>query len=80
VLRLANIDLQFATHLVPEFVIYWRDSNQAHSSWNTRFLQYVKRRWAQYAADRGAQGSPTQQRLTKDIPFEELATDRSWAD
>ena len=80
VLRLANIDLQFATHLVPEFVIYWRDSNQAHSSWNTRFLQYVKRRWAQHAADRSAQGSPTHQRLTKDIPFEELATDRSWAD
>lgn len=74
VLRLANIDLNFAQQLVPEFVIYWRDSNQVHTSWNTRFLQYVKRRWAQREAQ--AQNTAT----TRDLSLEALVTDRSWAD
>lgn len=74
VLRLANIDLQFATELVPEFAIYWRDSNQVHSSWNTRFLQYVKRRWAQRSQE------THQQSATRDLSLESLVTDRSWAD
>lgn len=76
VLRLANIDLQFAHQLIPEFVIYWRDSNQAHSSWNTRFLQYVKRRWAQNSAEATA----INQSSTRDMSLEALVTDRSWAD
>lgn len=76
VLRLANIDLQFAQLLIPEFVIYWRDSNQVHSSWNTKFLQYVKRRWAQ----RGNDVAPSQGSSTRDISLEALVTDRSWAD
>lgn len=75
VLRLANIDLQFATELIPEFVIYWRDSNQVHSSWNTRFLQYAKRRWAQRS-----QENQHQQSATRDLSLESLVTDRSWAD
>jgi hypothetical protein len=46
ILRLANIDVEFARELLPEFVIYWRDTNQVYSSWNTRFLQHIKTRWA----------------------------------
>lgn len=75
VLRLANIDLQFAQNIIPEFVIYWRDSNQTHTSWNTRFLQYVKRCWAQ----RSANSQNTQQSSTRDLSLEALVTDRSWA-
>ncbi len=75
VLRLANIDIPFAQSLQPEFVIYWRDSNQVNSSWNTRFLQYVKQRWAK----RDANGAPTNSRQTRDISIEEQLTDRSWA-
>lgn len=46
VLALANIDRQFAERQVAEFVIYWKDTGRAESSWNTRFLQNVKRNWA----------------------------------
>src|SRR5690606_27971575 len=46
VLRLANIDLEFARRQVPEFLLFWRESNQVHSSWNTKFLQHVKYHWA----------------------------------
>jgi hypothetical protein len=46
ILRMANIDVAFAREILPEFVIYWRDTNQVYSSWNSRFLQHVKTRWA----------------------------------
>lgn len=74
VLRLANIDIPFAQSLLPEFVIYWRDSNQVHSSWNTRFLQYVKQRWAK----RHTLEDP-QTKSTRELSLAEQLTDRSWA-
>lgn len=74
VLRLANIDIPFAQSLLPEFVIYWRDSNQVHSSWNTRFLQYVKQRWAK----RGSPADPLT-KSTRELSLAEQLTDRSWA-
>lgn len=73
VLRLANIDLAFAKTLLPEFVIYWRDSNQVYHSWNTRFLQYVKKRWAV------GEKSASVQRSTREISLVDELTDRSWA-
>jgi len=73
VLRLANIDLAFAKALLPEFVIYWRDSNQVYHSWNTRFLQYVKKRWA------SGEKSASVQRSTREISLVDELTDRSWA-
>lgn len=74
VLRLANIDITFAQSLLPEFVIYWRDSNQVHSSWNTRFLQYVKQRWA-----RRLTADDPQTKSTRELSLAEQLTDRSWA-
>ena len=46
ILELAEIDEQFARSQIPEFVMYWKDSQQVKSSWNTVFLQYIKRSWA----------------------------------
>ncbi len=82
VLKMANIDAQFAQQQLPEFVIYWRDSNQIHTSWNTRFLQHVKRQWAKRNAM--PEGSHSQQpsstnRSTRDISLEEELSNRSWA-
>ena len=82
VLRLANIDLNFAQSLIPEFVIYWRDSNQVHTSWNTRYLQHVKRRWAgrhALSANTNPLAPENNNRSTRDISLEEELTDRSWA-
>ena len=73
VLRLANIDVAFAKELLPEFVIYWRDSNQVYHSWNTRFLQYAKKRWA------NADKLDNAQRSTREISLVDELTDRSWA-
>jgi len=46
ILRLAEIDEDYAREKVKEFVMYWRDTRQPHASWNTRFLQYIKFNWA----------------------------------
>ena len=46
ILAMAHIDANFAKSLIGEFVLYWRDSNQLQTSWNSKFLQYVKQQWA----------------------------------
>ena len=86
ILQLSHIDEAFARSLLPEFVLYWRDSNQLHSSWNTKFLQHVKYKLAnrhQFShtaggedgqnRQAGSQGSTRARSLTDDL------TDRSWA-
>lgn len=76
VLRLANIDLAFARSLIAEFVLYWRDRGTLHGSWNTKYLQHVKHRWAQ----RHINNDSYTNRQTRDISLDEELTDRSWAD
>lgn len=88
VLRLANIDIDFARRQVPEFVLYWRDSNQVHSSWNTKFLQHVKFHWARQhalntqnsqAGQDAGQQDPSLASRTRDRSLVQDLTDRSWA-
>lgn len=89
VLRLANIDLEFARRQVPEFLLFWRESNQVHSSWNTKFLQHVKYHWArqhalntvnsQQVITHAGQQHATSTRSTRDRSLVEDLTDRSWA-
>jgi hypothetical protein len=50
ILTMGHISEEFARSLVAEFVLYWRDSNQVHNSWNSRFLQYVKQQWGKRLA------------------------------
>ena len=45
VIKLARIDEKFAKDQIPEFKIYWLDSNQVMTSWNSKFIQHVKYRW-----------------------------------
>lgn len=82
ILKLANIDMDFARQLVPEFVLFWRDTQQIQRSWNTKFLQHAKYQWAtrhqmgqhyagQQLTDRSGQ---PERKSTFD-----LLTDRSWA-
>ncbi len=84
ILRMSHIDADFAEGLLPEFIIYWKDTNQLHASWNTKFLQHVKYKWAnghQFNSDNSNAG---QQRLdpagrTRDRSIKDDLADRSWA-
>ncbi|MDT8398560.1 MAG: DnaT-like ssDNA-binding domain-containing protein [Pseudomonadales bacterium] len=73
VLGLANIDIDFAREQIREFVLYWQDSKQVSTSWNTKFLQHVKYRWASQHLD----SAPMKQQMESAV---ERLTDRSWAD
>jgi len=80
VLRLANIDINFAKTLLSEFVIFWLDSKQVYSSWNTKFLQHVKFHWAKSHSNNMQAGGSTQaNQRTRDRSLAEDLSDRSWA-
>ncbi|MDT8427422.1 MAG: DnaT-like ssDNA-binding domain-containing protein [Pseudomonadales bacterium] len=87
ILRLAEIDEDFARSKVAEFVLYWRDTGQAQASWNTRFLQFIKYNWSRQldklrdvsehnAQDRSVAG---QHPKSLEASFQRF-TDRSWAE
>ncbi len=78
ILQMANIDANFARSLIPEFILYWRDRNELHRSWNSKFLQHVKRTWAarhQQTIDTISNDI----RSTRNISLEEELSDTSWA-
>jgi len=91
VLRLAEIDEDFARGKIPEFILYWRDTGQPQASWNTRFLQFIKYAWSRRpeAASAGITGlvnsyEKDQQSAGRGGQGLEAAfrrfTDRSWAE
>lgn len=73
VLEMANIDEAFAREQIKEFVLYWHDRKEAHPSWNTKFLQHVKYKWAHHQQA----NLPSTQQIQDTI---ERFTDRSWAE
>jgi hypothetical protein len=86
ILRLSHIDSEFARAVLPEFIVYWRDSNQAHTSWNSKFIQHVKHHWAKRHqieqaghSHAGQQGTSTTGR-TRDRSLQQDLTDTSWAE
>lgn len=87
ILQLAEIDEDYARGRIPEFVMYWRDSQQVKASWNTVFLQFIKQDWARklkqledadisHGENQTLVGSG-QQRIEE--RFKRIA-DRSWAE
>lgn len=88
VLKLANIDTEFARRQVAEFVLFWRESNQLYASWNTKFLQHVKYHWARQHAlaplaqsgnHHAGQQAAHSASSTRDRSLVQDLTDRSWA-
>ena len=45
ILELTEIPRDFAESLIPEFIMYWKETGQALTSWNSKFLQHVKYHW-----------------------------------
>ena len=86
ILRLSHIDIEFARSLLGEFIVYWRDSNQAHTSWNSKFLQHVKYHWAkrhqleQAGQHNAGQPGSNPTGRTRDRSLQDDLTDTSWAD
>lgn len=83
VLALAGIGRGFAEPLVPEFALYWAETGAVLNTWNTKFLQYVKRQWAfsnqVTEAQHGNRRTPGQPGSTRSRDLLEELGDRSWA-
>ena len=43
-----EIDRNFADSVLSEFILYWRETGQAHNSWNSKFIQHVKYQWQKH--------------------------------
>jgi DnaT DNA-binding domain len=85
VLQLSHIDAEFARALLPEFIVYWRESNQVQTSWSSKFIQHVKYHWAKRhkieqteQANAGYQG-PGATGRTRDRSLRDDLSDTSWA-
>lgn len=84
ILRMANINMEFAQRQLPEFILYWKETKQAHSSWNTKFLQHVKYHWAQQhklqqkTVVTNNTGNAQPSRSTRERSLVEDLTDTSW--
>jgi hypothetical protein len=86
ILVMSHIDAEFARSLIPEFIVYWKDSNQTNTSWNTKYIQHVKYHWAkqhqmeQAGQNHAGQAGSHQTSRTRDRSLEQDLTDTSWAD
>ncbi len=82
-LQLSGISQDFADTLLPEFIVYWVDSNEIHTSWNAKFLQHVKYQWQRHQeqisgrSQTGVAASPGDR--TKDRSISDDLSDTSWA-
>ena len=45
ILGLTDIPREFAEKAKPEFIMYWKETGQSLTSWNSKFLQHVKYNW-----------------------------------
>lgn len=41
-----NIGRDFIDEAIPEFVLYWRERGESVHTWNSKFVEHVKRLWA----------------------------------
>jgi hypothetical protein len=83
IIEMATIEREFALQQVPEFVLFWRESNQIHTAWNSKFLQHVKHQWArrhQYDPSTYDQKTPQSATGSDRRGFVEKHTDSGWAE
>lgn len=80
ILAMANIDRAFAQSIVQEFVLYWRDSKQLHTSWNSKFLQHAKHLWSKRLNGQTTSAATSQRDYAANTSIQERVKDLSWAD
>lgn len=82
-LLLSGISQEYADSVLNEFVVYWVDSNEVHTSWNAKFLQHVKYQWQRHqekTSGRSTSGGGTSPAdRTKDRSISDDLSDTSWA-
>ena len=57
-----GINPNFIEDAVPEFILYWRDRGDVSSTWDSKFIQHVRRQWQFYT------GMMDQDTMPRSIP------------
>ena len=43
-----GINANFIEDAIPEFILYWRDRGDVSSTWDSKFIQHIRRQWQIY--------------------------------
>jgi hypothetical protein len=43
------INANFIEDAIPEFILYWRDTGQTSNTWDSKFIQHVRRQWQYFS-------------------------------
>ncbi len=55
----AGIHRNFIEDAIPEFILYWSEKGDQCNTWNARFINHVKRQWAEYQHTLKNESRPT---------------------
>ena len=79
VLSLSQITKETALKYLKEFIIYWEENGTALKSWNSKFIEYVKRKELNIVTNNGKENNRINEpgKFTKG--FTERKSDQSWA-
>ena len=47
--RQGGINANFVEDAIPEFILYWRDRGDVSSTWDSKFIQHIRRQWQFYS-------------------------------
>jgi hypothetical protein len=47
-IRQGGINANFVEDAIPEFILYWRDRGDLSSTWDSKFIQHIRRQWQFY--------------------------------
>lgn len=59
ILTRQGINHHFIEDAIAEFVLYWREKGTVTQTWNSKFIQHVKRQWAIYTQTLKSEHEPT---------------------
>lgn len=45
IIKMTGIDIAFVEQYLPEFILYWKEDGRAFTSWDVKFLDFIKRKW-----------------------------------
>jgi hypothetical protein len=46
----ANINISFIEDAIPEFILYWSERGVKSLTWNSKFIQHVRRQWNRFTS------------------------------
>ena len=79
VLSLSQITKETALKYLKEFIIYWEDNGTALKSWNSKFIEYVKRKELELINKDGKKNNGNNEPGKFSKGFTERKDDQSWA-